>query len=139
MLRENFDMVQVKLDLIQRLISLTDIEISQFLKAADVSSSFAVVWLLTWFARVPGEFEDVARITDFIISSDMVYMPVYMAAVAVIMKKRELLAGPCEMATIYATILQQVKVPTPQLISKAWDLYCRLPVQTLLQLVPSGW
>lgn len=122
-----------KLELISKLISLVDLETHQFLVKAEASSSFALAWLLTWFARVPNDFEEVAVITDFIMASDTVYMPLYMAAVAVVLRKKEILGGSCDMATIFNTILRQSRFPTRQLLTKAWDLYCRLPVPTLLQ------
>ena len=129
----DFSMVQQKLDLISKLIDLTDAETHQFLCDGEASTSFAVVWLLTWFARVPGDFEEVVRITDFIMATDTVYMPIYMSTVAVLLRKKEILAGVCDMPTIFNTILKGARIPTQKLLSKSWDLYCRLPVPTLLQ------
>ena len=47
--------------------------------SAGIEASVGVSWVLTWFVRCFADLETVARLFDYIIATDPVYMPIYLA------------------------------------------------------------
>lgn len=48
-------------------------------RSAGIEASVGLSWVLTWFVRCFPDLETVARLFDYIIATDPVYMPIYLA------------------------------------------------------------
>ena len=46
---------------------------------SGIDATVALSWVLTWFSRCFADFDDVARVFDFILATDPIYMPVYIS------------------------------------------------------------
>jgi len=138
-MRTDFNKVESKLALILPVIGAHDPALRTFLGEAEVTASFAVSWLLTWFARFfHHERVKTLRAFDFILATDAVYMPVYVAAAVVLLCREHVLRLPREMPAVFqyltATAAEHVGDDVERLLDLAFHLYQRYPVRIVASL-----
>ncbi len=79
-------------------------QLHDFLEQSEVGTIFALPWLITWFAHVLPDYEDVVRLYDFFLAKPPL-MPVYLAAALILHREQEVLLCECDMAMVNYIII----------------------------------
>lgn len=133
--RDNLNVFQWVLDLILPLLSLCDHEMHLFLTNANVTAFFALSWILTWFAHNITQFEDIARIYDYFLSSHPI-KPLYMTVTLMLHCREDLLSiTDVDQAGIHKFFQEfQWNIDFNVIIDKCEQIFCSHPPHQLYQL-----
>jgi hypothetical protein len=87
--------------------------------------------MITWYAHVLPDYEDVVRLYDFFLSKPPL-MPVYFAVSLVLHRTNDILACECDMAMVHH-LLSRIpdELPFERLLSDCQKLYLDYPPSTL--------
>eukprot|EP00759_Apiculatamorpha_spiralis_P032428 PhF_6_TR33851/c0_g1_i2/m.49651/K20372/TBC1D20, GYP8; TBC1 domain family member 20 len=92
---------------------------------------WALGWIITWFAHdIDDTLSTAARVFDFVLATDPLLMPLYMAAALVIQGKESLLALGSELDScmLHVTLMRlSASSFSPQIFPNALDLFERVP------------
>ncbi|EDQ92638.1 uncharacterized protein MONBRDRAFT_5351 [Monosiga brevicollis MX1] len=130
-----------QLELLPVLLQHLDPELNNFIQRAGVEPTFAVSWLITWFAHDIDELPRVQRLFDFLLSCHPLGI-VYLIA-AVVDLHRESIMAPDEMITgsaddfpfVYKRLTTLGLFDVERAIQTAHNLMHEVPVQQLYQQV----
>ncbi|KRY58214.1 TBC1 domain family member 20 [Trichinella britovi] len=116
-----------KLELILKIVREIDVEVYEFFETHSSKAEFAVSWILTWYAHVIRDHEQLFRLYDYFLASDE-HMPIYMAAAIVLWRRSEILNPQSD----YGRVHQQLSTfpkhfPIEAVINDAQDLYESYP------------
>ena len=113
-------------------INKVDPLLFDFLESSEVGTIFALPWLITWFAHVLPDYEDVVRLYDFFLAQPPM-MPIYLATSILLHRSEDVRKVECDMASVHG-ILSRIPLDCPPfelLLQKATTLYSDFPPQCI--------
>ncbi|KAK6632111.1 hypothetical protein RUM44_007141 [Polyplax serrata] len=119
------------LNYIYPLVKLQDKEVYEYLEQSGVGTMFALPWFLTWFGHSLNNYRDVVRLFDYFLASEPL-SPLYLSAVIIVYRSKEILNTPCDMANLHS-LLSQIPddLPFEKLLSKTTHLYKKHPPEEI--------
>ncbi|KRZ68801.1 TBC1 domain family member 20 [Trichinella papuae] len=116
-----------KLELILKIVREIDVEVYEFFETHSSKAEFAVSWILTWYAHVMRDQEQLFRLYDYFLASDE-HMPIYVAAAIVLWRRSEILNPQSDYGRVHQKLCTFPKqFPIEAIINDAQDLYESYP------------
>lgn len=102
-------------------------DLCDHLEKSGAGTMFCLPWFLTWFGHSLNHYKDVVRLYDFFLASPPL-MPLYLTAVIVQYRSKEILALEPDMAAVHCFLSQLPDdLPFDKLILEAVNLYEEYP------------
>ena len=123
------------LEIIYLILKDEDLHLYNYLIMSEVGTIFSLSWVITWFSHVLNDFNDIARLFDFFISSHFL-MPIYLTVSILLYKKKQIHNIDCDMANMhqYLTGLPQNEtLPFDKLVMDTLHLSTKYPPEDTLQ------
>lgn len=89
------------------LVQHLKIEVYEYLEKSGVGTMFALPWFLTWFGHNLNNYKDVVRLFDYFLASEPL-SPLYLSAVIIVYRSKEILNTPCDMANLHSLLSQVI-------------------------------
>eukprot|EP00045_Choanoeca_perplexa_P002933 m.27699 g.27699 ORF g.27699 m.27699 type:complete len:385 (+) comp11775_c0_seq2:189-1343(+) len=121
-----------RLKLVLVLLQLKDPELAQHLLQAGIEPSFAISWVITWFAHEIENLDDLQRLFDFLLASHPL-MVLYLSAAVVHQNRQTLLEAECEFTEVYRHIIRIKNFAIEDAIQTAQTWYQETNPQELLR------
>ncbi|KAH9389712.1 hypothetical protein TYRP_007259 [Tyrophagus putrescentiae] len=122
------------LQIIYWILNLEDQELHDYLLRSEVGTIFSLSWVITWFSHVLGNFDDIARLFDYFISSHFL-MPIYLTVSILLYKKDDIQQIDCDMASMHqylTNIPQRERLPFDKLVDDSLRLAVKHPPEDTL-------
>lgn len=134
-LSQPMEEVEDLLQLIYVVVYQVDGDLEAYLRRAQLGTTFALSWLITWFAHSVDDYATVTRLYDLFLATHPL-MPLYLSASILLLRSRELqeeMEG--DMPTLHSALLKsfaaEAKLPLEALIADAADLFAAYPPSRL--------
>ncbi|KER31720.1 hypothetical protein T265_02090 [Opisthorchis viverrini] len=104
------------------------------LEAVGLGPHFALAWIVTWFAHVLPEMDDVRRLFDLFLATDPL-MLIYLSVAVIIRSDEEVQSNTSDFGMLHHTLLRLPKKhPVEELVRYSVKLYISVPPDQLLAL-----
>lgn len=109
------------------IVGMSKPHLRDFMEESEVGSVFSLSWLITWYGHVLDDLRHIVRLYDFFIACHPL-MPIYLAAVIVLYREKEILSSECDMCVLHG-LLSKIppNLPFELLIREAGDLFIQYP------------
>eukprot|EP00050_Salpingoeca_kvevrii_P020012 m.93137 g.93137 ORF g.93137 m.93137 type:complete len:434 (-) comp8674_c2_seq2:271-1572(-) len=121
------------LELLLPLLRHFDPELASFIADCGLEAHFALSWVLTWFAHVLDDFDDICRLFDVCLAGHPL-TPLYLAAAMLHNQRERILATKHEYSAVYKVLLSvPPKANIESAVAVADDFRRQLPPSQLLR------
>lgn len=104
------------------------------LEAVGLGPHFALAWIVTWFAHVLPEMDDVRRLFDLFLATDPI-MLIYLSVAVIIQSDDEVQSTTADFGLLHQTLLRLPKKhPVEELVRHSVKLCIRIPPHELMEL-----
>ncbi|CAI2738319.1 unnamed protein product [Dicrocoelium dendriticum] len=104
------------------------------LEAVGLGPHFALAWIVTWFAHVLPEMDDVRRLFDLFLATDPI-MLIYLSVAVIIRSDDEVQSTTADFGLLHQTLLRLPKKhPVEDLVKHSVKLWILVPPEELLEL-----
>nr|CAH8876362.1 unnamed protein product [Trichobilharzia regenti] len=125
-MQKSMDVTLEYMQLIFALLECVSTPILNSIESVELGPDFAVSWIITWFAHVLPNMDDVRRLFDLFLATDPI-MLVYVSVAIIAISAKEVEATPLDFALLYQTLARLPKIhPVEDLIHEALKIYIDL-------------
>eukprot|EP00730_Choanoeca_flexa_P007276 TRINITY_DN12306_c0_g1_i5.p1 TRINITY_DN12306_c0_g1~~TRINITY_DN12306_c0_g1_i5.p1 ORF type:complete len:382 (+),score=68.62 TRINITY_DN12306_c0_g1_i5:169-1314(+) len=121
-----------RLKLVLILIDINDKELGNHLRRAGLEPSFAISWVITWFAHEVESLDELQRLFDFLLASHPL-MVLYLSAAVVHQHREDVLEVECEFTEVYKAVTRLKRFDVEAAIAQAWAWFEETSPQQLLK------
>ncbi|KAF7233477.1 hypothetical protein EG68_09469 [Paragonimus skrjabini miyazakii] len=108
--------------------------LTENLEQVGLGPHFALAWIVTWFAHVLQEMDDVRRLFDLFLATDPL-MLIYLSVAIIIRSDEEVQSTTADFGMLHHTLLRLPKKhPVEELVRNSVRLYSTVPPDLLLTL-----
>eukprot|EP00730_Choanoeca_flexa_P007275 TRINITY_DN12306_c0_g1_i1.p2 TRINITY_DN12306_c0_g1~~TRINITY_DN12306_c0_g1_i1.p2 ORF type:complete len:219 (+),score=36.58 TRINITY_DN12306_c0_g1_i1:857-1513(+) len=99
---------------------------------AGLEPSFAISWVITWFAHEVESLDELQRLFDFLLASHPL-MVLYLSAAVVHQHREDVLEVECEFTEVYKAVTRLKRFDVEAAIAQAWAWFEETSPQQLLK------
>ncbi|CAL8073321.1 unnamed protein product [Calicophoron daubneyi] len=109
-------------------------QLTKNMEAVGLGPHFALAWIVTWFAHVLPEMDDVRRLFDLFLATDSL-MLIYLSVAVIIRSDEEVQSTTADFGLLHHTLLRLPKKhPVEELVKYSVKLFIAVPPERLLEL-----
>nr|CAX73819.1 TBC1 domain family member 20 [Schistosoma japonicum] len=133
-MQKSMDVTLEYMQLIFALLERVSTSILTSIESVELGPDFAIAWIITWFAHVLPNMDDVRRLFDLFLATDPI-MLVYVSVAIITISAKEVESTPLDFALLYQTLARLPKLhPVEELIHEALKIYIDLGPDKLIEL-----
>ncbi|CAH8586488.1 unnamed protein product [Schistosoma turkestanicum] len=133
-MQKSMDLTLEYMQLIFALLERVSTSVLNSIESVDLGPDFAIAWIITWFAHVLPNMDDVRRLFDLFLATDPI-MLVYVSVAIITISAKEVESTPLDFALLYQTLARLPKLhPVEELIHEALNIYIDLGPKELIGL-----
>ncbi|CAH8666715.1 unnamed protein product [Schistosoma margrebowiei] len=133
-MQKSMDVTLEYMQLIFALLEHVSTSVLNSIESVELGPDFAIAWIITWFAHVLPNMDDVRRLFDLFLATDPI-MLVYVSVAIITISAKEVESTPLDFALLYQTLARLPKLhPVEELIREALKIYIDLEPDKLIEL-----